>query len=296
MAEKGKKLLCYSLLLVLTDVVNGFTFKYNDGSYTSKDVSIKFICPVIDAEYQGKTIPILGDVQATFKATTCFELSEADAKLISSHTLIAKGNVMAKPTLYDSVRGMGLNVNTNIYNIMGQVVLMIQGAKYDIDQIKLTITNNGNDITWYKFSEYLTKNMCTNFVKRMTMVAVDKDFDKMKKLSDEINTCTSKTFWDRLSDSLKSSKDALFSKCTELAMNLLKLTGSNGKLIVDSLNAIKSGIEVIEEMIPESDSTKKAVLTVFQQYKFPLEVYLKYGQENNKFAKLESNPKGKNSG
>jgi hypothetical protein len=274
-----------------------FDFKYFVGTSSPSDpITNYFFCPIIDSAYIGKFIPILGDVQINLKAVNCFDLDVNSLTKYSSHNVISKGNVIAKPDLYDSIRGAGFNVQATVLNVIGQVVVLVQGSKSNIDLMKLTISKNGKDVVWMKESDYLIKNYCSNFIKRMTKAIKDKDFSKMGQINQEVTTCTAKAFWDRLDQdaTLKSSKDKVFSKCLELATKIIKMTGEKGQQIVDALEALKSGLELIEEIVPDSDDSIKTVLSVFQQYRTPIEMYLKFGQDNNKFSRLDINPKAKN--
>jgi hypothetical protein len=276
---------------------DAFDFKYFVGTSSPSDpVTNYFFCPIIDASYIGKTVPIIGETQVNLKAVNCFDLDGATLVKYNTHTIVSKGNVIAKPDLYDSIRGAGFNVQATLLNVIGQIILLVQGSKFNIDLMKLTITKNGKDVVWMKETDYLIKNYCSNFIKRMTKAVKDADFIKMGQINQEVTTCTAKAFWDRLDQdtNLKASKDKVFSKCLELASKIIKITGEKGQQIIDALELIKTGIELVEEVIPESDDSIKSVLSVFQQYRTPIEMYLKYGQDNNKFSKLDVNPRGKN--
>jgi hypothetical protein len=285
------------IFLINLSLSYSFDFKYFVGTSSPTDpVTNYFFCPIIDASYVGKMIPLIGDVQINLKAVNCFDLDPNIVNKYNSHQVVSKGNVIAKPDLYDSIRGAGFNVQATVYNAIGQIILLVQGSKSNIDLIKLTITKNGKDVIWMNENDYLIKNYCSNFVKRMIKAVKESDFIKMGQINQEVTTCTAKAFWDRLDQdvNLKNSKDKVFSKCLELASKIIKMTGEKGQQIIDLLEAFKAGIELIEEIVPDSDDSIKSVLAVYQQYRIPIEMYLKYGQDNNKFSRLDINPKSKN--
>ena len=260
-------------------------------------------CPIINARTEDhKFNYFTATIQRLhLELASCFILPKEryDYFMNSRFKVIARGQFMNNAT----------PLPTRIANVGGQPVAIVSGhSMVPLTEFFSYISSKG--VKMQPEPDYWKKHYCSNFPVRMAAALKEKNATRVNALMTQVSACTSIRIWGEIerTANLDAQKSDIIKSSVELAGKVIPLIMKGANIVTaGTAEAIDLAVDVIVKTAvvmgelsnlggESNDGARDIVVAVCRAYRVPLEMALRYGEENPGFLAANTIPPGSGNG